>query len=88
MSQEEVSRHFNEWGNIRGEKEKVQAKLLKKCLKGHITVLHEQILWRATKGALEEAKRQLEHCRRMIISPSELTEGNISFLLSEYAYLV
>lgn len=88
MSQEEVSLHFNEWGKIRGEREKVQAELLKKCLRRHIAVLQEQILWRATKGALEEAKGQLEHCGRMLIEPSQLTEGERDFLLAEYSYLV
>ncbi len=88
MSQSEVSRHFNEWGEMRGEREKVRTELLKKCLKRHIGGLQEQILWRATRGALEEAKIQLEHYRRMLMDPSKLTEEEISFLLSEYSYLV
>ncbi len=88
MSQADVSRHFNEWGGMRGEREKVRAELFKKCLKSHIAGLQEQILWRATRGALEEAKIQLEHCRRMLMDPSKLTEEEISFLLAEYSCLV
>jgi len=87
MSQAEVSRHFKEWGEMRGEREKVQDELLKKCLRRHITVLQEQILWRATGRALEEAKIQLEHCRRMLMDSYKLTEEEISFLLAEYSYL-
>jgi len=88
MSQAEVSLRFEEWARMRGEREKIQAELLKKCLRRHVGVLQEQILWRATKGALEEAKMQLEHCRRMLIDPSKLTEEERGFLLTEYSYLV
>ncbi len=88
MSQAEVSRHFTDWAAMKGEKEKIQDELLKKCLKRHITVLQEQILWRATGRALEEAKIQLEHCRRMLMDQSKLTEEEISFLLAEYSNLL
>ena len=87
ISQEEVSRHFKEWGKIRGERAKLQAELLKKCLQKHIAGLQEHIHWRATKNSLEEAKRQLEHCRRLLIDPSKLTEEERAFLIAEYSYL-
>ncbi len=88
MSQAEVSRRFTDWAAMRGEKEKIHNELLKKCLKRHITALHEQILWRATGRALEEAKIQLKHCRQMLMDQSKLTEEEISFLLAEYSNLV
>jgi len=87
MTQTEISQHFKVWGEMRGERERVQAELLKKCLRRHIATLREQILWRASKSALEEATIQLEHCRRMLIDPSALTEGERAYLLTEYSYV-
>ena len=88
MSQSEISQHFKVWGEMRGEREKVQVELLKKCLRRHITILQEQIRWRATGSVLQESKIQLEHCRRTLIDPSALTEGERAFLLTEYSYFV
>ena len=88
MTQAEISRHFKVWSEMRGEKDKVQVELLKKCLRRHITVLQEQILWRATGSALQESKIQLEHSRHMFNDPSRLTEEERDFLLTEYSYLV
>ena len=88
MTQAETSQHFKVWSEMRGEKEKVQVELLKKYLRRHITVLQEQILWRATGSALQESKIQLEHSRRMFNDPSRLTEEERNFLLTEYSYLV
>jgi len=88
MTQAEISQHFKVWSEMRGEKKKVQVELLKKYLRRHITVLQEQILWRATGSALQESKIQLEHSRRMFNDPSRLTEEERDFLLTEYSYLV
>jgi regulator of replication initiation timing len=82
----EVSSYFNEWAEIRGEKEKIQEELLKKCLRRHIAVLTEQISRYATKGALEEANIQLERCRYLLMDPSLVIDQERIFLLSEYSY--
>jgi hypothetical protein len=73
---------------MRGEKEKIQDELIKNCLRKHVAWLQEQILWRASKSVLEEAQGQLEHCRRMLVDPSALTEGEKDFLLTEHSYVV
>lgn len=88
MNQSQVSRHFKEWATMRGEREKVQAELLKECLRRYIGALQEQILWRASKGTLEEFKRQLGHYRYMLIDPSKLTEEETAFLIAEYPSIV
>jgi DNA repair exonuclease SbcCD ATPase subunit len=88
MGRGEVSNYFNEWAEMRGEKEKVQAELLKKCVRRHFAVLSEQIAWRAMKGAVEEAKIQLERCRYLLVDPSRATEDEKIFLLTEYSYSV
>ncbi|MBI4332168.1 MAG: hypothetical protein HY673_12895 [Chloroflexi bacterium] len=69
---------------MREKRQKVQDELLKKCLRMLIAVLEEQILQRATKGDFEEAKIQLEGCRRPFIDPSQATEGKRYFLFTEY----
>jgi len=88
MVRREVSNYFNEWAMARGEREKIQEELLKKCLRSHIAVLTDQIAWRATKGALEEAKIQLERCRYLLVDPSTVTGQEKVFLLTEYSYSV
>jgi len=88
MSRPEVSNYFNEWAEMRGERGKIQDELLKKCLRSYITVLMEQIVWHATKSALEEAKIQLERCRYLLMDPSQVIEQEKVFLLTEYSYSV
>ena len=88
MGRKEISIYFNEWAEMRGEKEQLQEELLKQCLRKHIAVLVEQITWRATKGALEEMKTQLERCRYLLIYPTQVTEQEKIFLLTEYSYSV
>jgi len=87
ISQADVSRYFREWGKLRGEREKLEIELIKKCLQKHIASLQEHIHWRATGHDLEEAKRQLKHCQYMLIDPSKLNEEERAFLIAKYSYL-
>jgi len=86
MGRRALSKYFSEWAEMRGEKEKIQEELFKKCVRRHIAVLTDQIAWRATKGALEEAKNQLERCRYLLMDPSQVLEREKVFLLTEYCY--
>ena len=88
MGRREVSKYFNEWGELRGEKEKLQAELLKKCLHNYILSLQENIRYRLVGRATEEAKRQLEYYRRMLATPSELTEEEKTLLIADYSYFL
>lgn len=88
MGRKDISNYFHEWAEMRGEKERIQEELLKECLRRHITMLVEQITWRATKSALEDAKTQLERCRYLLFDPSQVTEHERIFLLTEYSYSV
>jgi len=88
MGRREVSKYFNEWGELRGEKEKLQAELLKKCLHNYILCLQENIRYRLVGRATEEARRQLEYYRRMLANPSELTEEEKTLLIADYSYFL
>ena len=88
ISKSDVSRHYKEWGELRGEKEKLQAELLKKCLQNYILSLREYIQYRATGRDLEEAKQHLEYTRRMLIDPSKLTEEEKALLIADYSYFL
>ena len=88
MGRREVSKYFNEWGELRGEKEKLQAELLKKCLHNYILSLQENIRYRLVGRATEEAKRQLEYYRCMLANPSKLTEEEKTLLIADYSYLL
>jgi len=88
MGRREVLKYFNEWGELRGEKEKLQAEILKKCLHNYILSLQENIQYRLVGRATEEAKRQLEYYRCMLANPSELTEEEKTLLIADYSYLL
>jgi hypothetical protein len=82
----EVSRHLKEWSELRGEREKLQTELLKKCLRNYILSLQENIQYRLVGRNLEEAKQRLEYCRRMLSDPAKLTEEEKTLLIAEYSY--
>jgi len=88
MGRREVSKYFYEWGELRGEKEKLQEELLKKCLHNYILSLQENIQYRLVGRATEEAKRQLEYYRRMLANPSKLTEEEKTLLIADYSYFL
>jgi len=88
MGRREVSKYFNEWGELRGEKEKLQEELLKKCLHNYILSLQENIQYRLVGRATEEAKRQLEYYRCMLANPSKLTEEEKTLLIADYSYFL
>ena len=88
MGRREVSKYFNEWGELRGEKEKLQEELLKKCLHNYILSLQENIRYRLVGRATEEAKRQLEYYRCMLANPSKLTEEEKTLLIADYSYFL
>ena len=88
ISKTEASRHFKEWAKLRGEREKLQTELLKKCLQNYIASLREYIRYRATGRALEEAEQRLEHSRHMLIDPSKLTEYEKALLITDYSYFL
>ena len=88
ISKSDASRHFKEWGELRGERERLQTELLKKCLQNYILRLREYIQYRATGRDLEEAKQRLEYTRHTLIDPSKLTEEEKALLIAEYSYFL
>ena len=88
ISQNEVYRHFKEWGELRGEREKLQTELLKKCLQNYIARLREHIYYHAMGRDLEAAKQRLEHSQLMLTDPSKLTEEEKALLISDYSYFL
>ena len=88
IGKDEIYQHFKEWGKLRGEREKLQTELLKKCLHNYIMSIQENIQYRLVGRATEEAKRQLEYYRRMLANPSKLTEEEKTLLIADYSYFL
>jgi len=88
LGRREISKYFDQWAEMRGEREKLQAELLKKCLHNYILSLQENIQYRLVGRATEEAKRQLEYYRRMLANPSALTEEEKTLLIADYSYFL
>ena len=88
LGRREVSKYFDEWAEMRGEREKLHEELLKKCLYNYILSLQENIRYRLVGRATEEAKQQLEYYRRMLANPSKLTEEEKTLLIADYSYFL
>ncbi len=89
FNQEEAFKYFKEWAKMRNQRKAIQTELLKKCLKKHIGGLEEHINWSnlhwKKEGDIEEARKQIEHCRRLLVNPSKISNEEKSFLISEYS---
>ncbi len=89
FNQEEAYKHFKEWAKMRKQRQAIQTELIKKCLKKHIDELEEHIFWSnlhwKKDADIEEARRQIEHCRRLLVNPSKISNEEKSFLISEYS---
>ena len=88
LGRREVSKYFDEWAEMRGEREKLHEELLKKCLYNYILSLQENIRYCLVGRATEEAKQQLEYYRRMLANPSKLTEEEKTLLIADYSYFL
>ncbi len=63
----DVTRYFDEWAEMRGEKERFREKPLKRCLRRHIAAFEERIRWRVRERDREEVNMQMERCRDFLI---------------------
>ena len=88
IGKDEVYRHFKDWGNLRGEKEKLQTELIKKCLHNYITSIREAIQYRLVGRASDEAQQRLEYYQGILADPSKLTEEEKAFLIDNYSYFL
>jgi len=88
IGKDEVYQRFKEWGKLRGEREKLQTELLKKCLHNYIISIQENIQYRLTGRASEEAQQRLNYYQSMLIHPSKLTEDEKVFLIDNYSYFL
>ena len=88
IGKDEVYRHFKDWGNLRGEKEKLQTELIKKCLHNYVTSIREAIQYRLVGRASDEAQQRLEYYQGILADPSKLTEEEKAFLIDNYSYFL
>jgi len=86
MGRDEASARFTEWAAMRGEREKVQEELLRKCVNDHIGILMTHIAMRASRKETEELNGQLRRCRYLVMNPSRATEEEKNFYLGQFGY--
>lgn len=84
MGRDEVSAYFTDWANMRGEREKVQEELLRKCVNEHIGILMTHIAMRASHKETEGLNGQLRRCRYLVMHPSEATDEEKTFFLTQF----
>lgn len=71
------------------QKPSVQTELISKCLNKHIEGLEEQVIQSDLLGSkvvgVEDVRRQIRYCRRVLDAPLELCKEEKEFLLIEYS---
>lgn len=90
IPQATVFHHFQEWAQERKDKRALERELLRACLKRHIAELKDDLswarLWSSTpKEQLEELKRRIDDCQRLLATPSRIAKPDREFLLAEYS---
>lgn len=87
---ETVYRYFQEWGELRKDKEAIERELLRACLRKHIKALENRQLWLALfpstpKERLKEIEDEIAYSRYLLNTPSQINQDWRVFLLGEYS---
>jgi len=88
IGRSEIYQNFKEWGKLRGEKEKLQIELLRKCLNNYLASMRENILYRLSGRKAEEAQQRLIYYQGKLADPSQLTEDEKAYLINNYSYFL
>jgi len=82
-------RYFQEWGDVRNNKQAVEKELLKECLTRHLDVLKKRRYWGQLSPGypeyLEEVQKEINCYEHLMQAPSEIDDVRKAFLLTEYS---
>ena len=88
IPRETAYRYFQEWGDVRNNKQAVEQELLRECLTKHLDVLKQRRYWGQLPPGypeyLEEVQEEIDYYEHLQ-SPSEIDDVRKAFLLAEYS---
>ena len=86
---ETAYRYFQEWGDVRNNKQAIEQELLRECLTKHLDVLKQHRHWGELPPGypeyLEEVQEEIDCYEYLLQSPSEIDDVRKAFLLTEYS---
>ncbi len=89
IPRETAYRYFQEWGDVRNNKQAVEHELLRACLTKHLDVLKKRRCWGQLSPGypeyLEEVQEEIDYYEYLLQSPSEIDDVRKAFLLAEYS---
>jgi len=81
--------HFQNWGEVRNEKQAVEREFLSECLRKHLDVLKQRRYWcRLLPGyskQLEGVQEEIDYCQHLLEAPSDIDDDWKSFLCAKYS---
>ncbi|MDP2919281.1 MAG: hypothetical protein Q8O43_03565 [Dehalococcoidia bacterium] len=88
IPRETAYRYFQEWGDVRNNKQAVEQELLRECLTKHLDVLKKRRYWGGLPPGypeyLEKVQEEIDYYEHLQ-SPSEIDDVRKAFLLTEYS---
>ena len=89
ISHDTAYHYFQNWGEIRNEKQAVEREFLSECLRKHLDVLKQRRYWcRLLPGyskQLEGVQDEIDYCQHLLEAPSEIDDDWKAFLRAEYS---
>ena len=81
--------YFQNWSEIRNEKQAMEREFLSECLRKHLDVLKQRRYWcRLLPGyskQLEGVQEEMDYCQHLLEAPSEIDDDWKAFLRAEYS---
>ena len=81
--------YFQNWGEVRNEKQAMEREFLSECLREHLDVLKQRRYWcRLLPGyskQLEGVQEEMDYCQHLLEAPSEIDDDWKAFLRAEYS---
>jgi len=81
--------YFQNWGEVRNEKQAMEREFLNECLRKHLDVLKQRRHWcRVLPGyskQLEGVQEEIDYCQHLLEAPSEIDDDWKAFLRAEYS---
>lgn len=88
IPREAAYRYFQEWGDVRNNKQAVEQELLRECLTKHLDVLKQHRSWGELPPGypeyLEKVQEEIDCYEYLLQFPSEIDDVKKAFLLAEY----
>jgi hypothetical protein len=90
VSEKTACCYFDEWGDIRQDRESIQRELVRRCLLKHIEMLKSKRSWATILSGYSNEDRQeieeaIETCQRLLSNLDHINQEDKEYLIGEYS---